>query len=147
MQKLTAEIEELLMRFDSLVDSIKECSSLDEEDLSPLRRLFKKKIHHHLIFDLLLRCNKDEFAYSLLIDYYLGDPISLSHNAKDHVEDLALLLDSIVEKNGEEGLKNLLYNQTISKANLKNRRFQSAVEFALDLEEGERPQWLTSKLL
>ena len=146
MQKLITETKELLKKIDSLVDLIEECSSLDEEDLPLLTELFKRKIYHHLIFDLLLRCDRDEFAYSLLIDYYLGDRISLSHNAKDHVEDLELLFDSIVKKNGEEGLKNLLDNQMISTTNLRSKRFHSAVEFALDLEEGELPQWLENKL-
>jgi hypothetical protein len=140
MGNLYKEIYVTLEKIDLLKNFIKDCNKVDDDDLSLLIELFKRKIHHFLVFDLLLRVNKKKLAYSLLIDFYLSEDVNLFNNIKDHASDLEMLFDTIVEIDGEIALSELLNSEAISIANLKHESVKKSLIFALDLED-ELPSW------
>lgn len=138
---LGKEIVKVIDIISSLKDRIKECQELNDDDIPHLKRLFKLKLHHFLIFDLLIRTRK-EVAIELLIDYYLSSSIDLNRNVKDHVNDLELFFDSIVEVHNEGELINLFRHNLVNKEIFTNERVKEAIGFALDLEESQIKNWL-----
>lgn len=138
---LSKEIQEIVEKLSTLKNTIKECQHIDDEDIPYLKTLFKRKIHHYLIFDLLLR-NHIDVAKELLIDFYLSSSIKLDSNIKDHVNDLDLLFESIVDIVSEEELIKVLKSEQVNSKIFDNPRVLEALEFALELEGCQVKNWL-----
>jgi hypothetical protein len=142
MGKLKTHIQSLLSSFDSLIEEIKSCEQVEDDLIHLLKELFIRKVHHFLVFDLLLRSGKQETALEWLKDYYLVEGINLKQNNKDHVEDLEIFFCSIVDDLGELTLVDFLNSKEIDVRNLTDPRVLAGIEFALDLDDGNGHTWV-----
>jgi len=117
-------------------------NDLTEYDKKALKSLFKKKIHHLLVFDVLLTNKEFELCKELLIDYYLGKHVNLDKNIKDHGSDLEILFDDIVEIGDESFLIEIFQSNEIPLSNLLSIWVFKAIQMSYSLDEvNEIPQW------
>lgn len=144
MGKLKERIEPLIAEIQGLRELLKSVDDVDDEDELWLSKLFTKKIWHFLVMELLLRSGRKQFAFELLKQRYLGAEIDLACNIRDHVADLDVFFDDIVEILGERELAALVSDPAVSRENLQNDRVKDAVRAALSLENAppdELPTW------
>jgi hypothetical protein len=132
--EINEKIENLVAAYNDLGDAFRENMEEVVSEIANISRknlifLFKAKIHHLNIFEILLKKFPDD-AIRLLKTYYLGADLSLS--AQDQVEDLGLLLDDVKEILGLNKLEELLDCPEFLEKNKKNERVKEAVDFALD---------------